>query len=210
MGYYGYDYYDTIGGYTSSYAPIVYVVVAILAVILGIVLFCTMLRKKNENKYTGSKAKIYHFLNVNKFYTEDIVRLLYVITVCVLTLVGLAQIVMGSFLTGILFLLVGNVAARISYECLLMFFVLVRKTVAIDKRLSNIESFYSDDFDDGVCVSPEECECEILGREACDSSCAEAEASGEASADVCGVCEGCAAQGSCDADGASKDDENAG
>lgn len=206
MGYYGY--YDTIGGYSSVYAPIVYAVVAILAVILGIVLFFTMLRTKNENKYSGFKAKLYHFLNVNKFYTEDIVRLLYVITVCVLTLVGLAQIVMGSFLTGILFVVVGNVAARVSYECLLMFFVLVRKTVAIDKRLSNIESFYSDDFDDGACVSTEECEHEILGREACDG-CAQAEAPAEASADVCGGCEGCAAQGSCDTDECVENDENA-
>lgn len=176
MGYYGYGYYDTIGGYSSAYAPIVYAVVAILAVILGIVLFFTMLRKKNENKYSGFKAKVYHFLNVNKFYTEDIIRLLYVITVCVLTLVGLAQIVMGSFLTGILFIVVGNIAARVSYECLLMFFVLVRKTVAIDRKLAKIEKFYGDDFDDVDCSEDEadiesECEAEssVCSEENCGS-----------------------------------------
>ena len=32
-----------------------------------------------------------------------------------------------------------------------MFFVLVRKTVAIDKKLAGIEKFYGDDFADGCC-----------------------------------------------------------
>lgn len=193
MGYYGY--YDTIGGYSFAYAPIVYAVVAVLAVILGVVLFFTMLRKKNEKKYSGFQAKIYHFLNVNKFYTEDIVRFLYVITVCVLTLVGLAQIVMGSFLTGLVMIVAGNVVARVSYECLLMFFVLVRKTVAIDRRLSKIEKFYGDDFDDGENAANDGCECGYAESESEDSiaytygeNTGEA---GECTAYDCAGCGGC-------------------
>ena len=137
------------GVYTTS--ALICLIVGVLAVILGVVLFFTVLRRKNEGKFTGAKGKLYDFLNVNKFYTEDIIRLLYVITVCVVTLVGLTQIVLGGFFSGLFLIVLGNVIARVSYECLLMFFVLVRKTVAIDKKLAGIEKFYGDDFADGCC-----------------------------------------------------------
>lgn len=137
------------GVYTTS--ALICLIVGLLAVILGVVLFFTVLRRKNEGKFTGAKGKLYDFLNVNKFYTEDIIRLLYVITVCVVTLVGLTQIVLGGFFSGLFLIVLGNVIARVSYECLLMFFVLVRKTVAIDKKLAGIEKFYGDDFADGCC-----------------------------------------------------------
>ena len=139
------------GVYTTS--ALICLIVGVLAVILGVVLFFTVLRRKNEGKFTGAKGKLYDFLNVNKFYTEDIIRLLYVITVCVVTLVGLTQIVLGGFFSGLFLIVLGNVIARVSYECLLMFFVLVRKTVAIDKKLAGIEKFYGDDFADGCCVA---------------------------------------------------------
>lgn len=139
------------GVYTSS--ALVCLIVGLLAVILGVVLFFTVLHRKNEGKFTGAKGKLYDFLNVNKFYTEDIIRLLYVITVCVVTLVGLTKIILGGFFSGLFLIVLGNVIARVSYECLLMFFVLVRKTVAIDKKLAGIEKFYGDDFADGCCGS---------------------------------------------------------
>lgn len=152
MDYYGYGMYNAMA---YTYESIAYVIAVVLAIVLATVLFFTMLRRENEKKFTGAKAKIYHFLNVNKFYAEDIIRFLYVLTVCVLTLLGLARIIMGSFLSGLLVAVVGNIAARISYECMLMFFVLVRKTVSIDKRLSKIEKFYGDDFDSGSSCDPD-------------------------------------------------------
>lgn len=195
MGYYGYGIYDDIYSTMAySYRPIVYAVVAVIAVILGVVLFFTMLRKKNEKKYTGVKAKIYHFLNVNKFYTEDIIRLLYVVTVCVLTLLGLTQIVLGSFVSGILILVAGNVAARVAYECLLMFFILVRKTVTIDRKLSRIEKFYGDDFDEADCIEPdcvddeadtEGCEADVESCGSCDDCCSCCGSQEECSNGVC-------------------------
>ncbi len=137
------------GVYTTS--ALICLIVGVLAVILGVVLFFTVLRRKNEGKFTGTKGKLYDFLNVNKFYTEDIIRLFYVITVCVVTLVGLAKIILGGFFSGLFLIVLGNIITRVSYECLLMFFVLVRKTVAIDKKLAGIEKFYGDDFSDGCC-----------------------------------------------------------
>ena len=186
------------GVYTTS--ALICLIVGVLAVILGVVLFFTVLQRKNEGKFTGTKGKLYNFLNVNKFYTEDIIRLFYVITVCVVTLVGLTKIVLGGFFSGLFLIVLGNIIARVSYECLLMFFVLVRKTVAIDKKLAGIEKFYGDDFADGCCGADADDAC--FGDEAddindaCFGDCAQDEES-TCSGCTASSCAGCASDSDC-------------
>ncbi len=186
------------GVYTTS--ALVCLIVGVLAVILGVVLFFTVLQRKNEGKFTGVKGKLYDFLNVNRFYTEDIIRLFYVITVCVVTLVGLTKIVLGGFFSGLFLIVLGNIIARVSYECLLMFFVLVRKTVAIDKKLAGIEKFYGDDFADGCCGADADDAC--FGDEAddindaCFGDCAQDEES-TCSGCTASSCAGCASDSDC-------------
>lgn len=188
----------SFGVYTTS--ALVCLIVGVLAVILGVVLFFTVLQRKNEGKFTGVKGKLYDFLNVNRFYTEDIIRLFYVITVCVVTLVGLTKIVLGGFFSGLFLIVLGNIIARVSYECLLMFFVLVRKTVAIDKKLAGIEKFYGDDFADGCCGADEDDAC--FGDEAddindaCFGDCAQDEES-TCSGCTASSCAGCASDSDC-------------
>ncbi len=174
------------GVYTTS--ALICLIVGVLAIILGVVLFFTVLQRKNEGKFTGVKGKLYDFLNVNRFYTEDIIRLFYVITVCVVTLVGLTKIVLGGFFSGIFLIVLGNIIARVSYECLLMFFVLVRKTVAIDKKLAGIEKFYGDDFADGCCGADADDAC--FGDEADDINDA---CFGDSAQDEESPCSGCTA-----------------
>ena len=140
-GYYNY-YTDPLMNYTNFFA--VTAVAALLAVILGIVLFCTFLRKNNEGKFSGFKGKLYNALNFNRFYAENIIKFLYVIAACVVTVVGIVCIVMGSFIAGVCAIVIGNVALRISMELLLMFVILCKKTVSMDRRLSKIEAFYED------------------------------------------------------------------
>ena len=53
--YYYYDFLETM--------PIA----VLVAVILGIVMYFTFLRKENEDKYTGWKKTVYDFFNFNKF-----------------------------------------------------------------------------------------------------------------------------------------------
>lgn len=189
------------GVYTTS--ALICLIVGVLAVILGVVLFFTVLQRKNEGKFTGTKGKLYNFLNVNKFYTEDIIRLFYVITVCVVTLVGLTKIVLGGFFSGLFLIVLGNIITRVSYECLLMFFVLVRKTVAIDKKLAGIEKFYGDDFSDGCCGADADAG---FGDDA-DNSDADFDGFGDddeeespCSGCTAGSCAGCAAAAGCESD----------
>ena len=132
---------------------------AILAVIVGVVLFVTFMSKKHEGKHQGFLEKVYNFLNFNRFYAENIVRLLYVIAVCVLVLVGIALMLLGLdahasaiFWMGAGLLVLGNLAARICCELVMMFIILCRKTVSVDRRLSKIEGAFTaePETEDGV------------------------------------------------------------
>lgn len=132
---------------------------AILAVIVSVVLFVTFMSKKHEGKHQGFLEKVYNFLNFNRFYAENLVRLLYVIAVCVLVLVGIALMLLGLdahasaiFWMGAGLLVLGNLAARICCELVMMFIILCRKTVSVDRRLSKIEGAFTaePETEDGV------------------------------------------------------------
>lgn len=147
-----YDYYGYYGSPMSRFVngTVLLAAAAVLAVIAGVVLFLTFLNKKHEGKYHGFWGKLYNFLNFNRFYAEGIVRFLYVITVCVLTLVGIAQMILGLlngfsavFWLGAGLLVLGNLAARVCCELVMMFIILCRKTVSIDRRLSKMESAFT-------------------------------------------------------------------
>ena len=102
------------------------IIALLVAIILAIVLNFTFLSKKNEGKYTGALGKIYNFLCFNKFYAESILKLVYIVTAVIITV---------------------NVALRVAYELIMMFIILCKKTVSIDKKLDKIAKFYGDDFD---------------------------------------------------------------
>lgn len=136
-------------------------IVVLAAVILAIVMYFTFLRKENEGKYTGWKKTVYDFFNFNRFYTEDIMKLLYVLLTVAFTVIGIFMLFV-EFATGLILLIVGNIALRVAYELVMMFVILCRKTVSIDKKMDRVVAFYCDDFDEGECESE---------RGSCDADC---------------------------------------
>ena len=172
MGYGYYNYYtNPISNFTNIY--VILAVAVILAVILGVVLFCTFMKKNNEGRFTGLKGKIYNALTFNRFYAENIIKFLYVIAACVITVIGLVYMVLVSFLAGACILLAGNVVLRIGMELVLMFIILCKKTVSIDKRLSGIEAFYGDQYGDEDEWTCDGC-CDDCGDQ-CSDECSNAE-----------------------------------
>ena len=164
--------------YSQSYSiyyggQVTFLVVAVLAaIILGVVLYFTFLSKKNEGKYKGVTEKIYNFFSFNKFYTE-IMKLLYIVMAAVLVVVGVVMLFTYSLVGGLLILVLGNILLRICYELIMMFIILCRKTVSVDKKLDKITDFYSDDFgyEDFSAVEAEDSQaCDNFGscEEACD------------------------------------------
>ncbi len=128
---------------------------AVLAIVAGVVLFATFMNKKHEGKHQGFWQRVYNFLNFNRFYAENILRFLYIIIVCVLVFVGIALMILaadagyaGFFWMGAGLLVLGNLAARICFELLMMLIIFCRKTVSIDRRLSRLEDIFTVDTDE--------------------------------------------------------------
>ena len=158
-----YNYYDYYASPFSRALNGTFLVIAaaVIALIAGIVLFFTFMNPKHEGRHHGVWRKLYNFLNFNRFYSENLLRFLYVITFCILTLAGLAQMIVGLvsgylnlFWIGAALLIPCNLAARILYELLMMFIILCRKTVSMDRRLSRMEAAFS--FDDDAAAPYEE------------------------------------------------------
>lgn len=185
MSYGYYDYYTTpIVNYVNSY--MIMTVAVVIAIVLGIVLFFTFLKKNNEGKFTGVKGKIYNALVFNRFYAENVIKFLYIVAACVVTVLGIVQIVLGSFVAGIITLTVGNILLRIGTELVLMFIIMCRKTVSMDRRLSRIEAFYEDQYGDDW-----ECDGDLACDGYCDD-CDEADECAAAAAEADGTSNECA------------------
>lgn len=178
---YPYSYYY---GYSSK--ATIFVIAILVAVILAVVFYFTFLSKKNEGKFTGAKEKIYNFFSFNRFYAEDVLKLLYVVSAAVVTVIGLVQLFSG--ITGLVILIVGNVVLRVCYELVMMFIILCRKTVSVDKKLEKIANFYGDDFDEGECHgADEESECKDCNEVDC-CGCEE-NVCDDCDEEECGCCE---------------------
>lgn len=155
-----------------------------IVIALGVVFSIFFLRKKNENKFKGFKRGLYNFLNLNKFYAEDIVRILNILSLLAISTTGIWMMFSGMVASGIALLILGNVGARIFFELTVMFIILCRKTVSMDKRLSKLEAFYSDDFEED---EPDACgfDCDEC------SDCGYEEPCSEGNIDLCVSCDGC-------------------
>ena len=164
---YEYYYNTPIMSYVN-YALILGIAV-FAAIILGVVLFFTFFNRKHEGKYKGWKERFYNFMNFNRFYAEEILRFLYIVGTCLVTIVGIVTIILGAFMTGILELVVANIALRIIFELLMMFIILCRKTVSVDKKMDRITAFYEDDFD-AYCGEAENgsCGCDSCRESVCE------------------------------------------
>lgn len=106
----------------------------VLAVVGGIVLYFTFLKKDNEGKYTGFWGWMYDFLTFKKLTIESVLKILYLICALFITLSSFAMISV-SFLTFLVYFVVGNLVARISYELILVRLIICRNTTEINKKL---------------------------------------------------------------------------
>ena len=110
------------------------IVSLVLAIVGGIVLYFTFLKKDNEGKYTGFLGWMYDFLTFKKLTIENVLKILYLICAIFITLSSFSMI-SASFLAFLLYLVVGNLVARVLYELILVKLIICRNTTEINKKL---------------------------------------------------------------------------
>ena len=136
------DFYTTTPSLTPSVTTNVdstwMIISAVLAIVGGIVAYVLFVSKKNSGEYTGFVAWLHDFLNFKKYFIEVILKAMYLICAIFITLSSFSLI--GTSVAGFfLYLILGNVIARISYELVLMLITVVNNTTEINNKLSSKE-----------------------------------------------------------------------
>ena len=119
--------------------------------ILTIILYIKILPKKLDGTFTNSKAQwLHNFFHFKKLYLEEIIRFTYVLSTVTCVCVG-ACLVLGyqevwgwrtttresTALIGIIVMVVGPIALRLTYEGIMMLILLVKNTMEINNKLPN-------------------------------------------------------------------------
>ena len=117
--------------YTYTYTPLFSMILPILALLLilagGIALY-------KPNHYHGAAAKLHDFLNFRHAYTEGLLKILYCMTVAALAIYSVI-LLFFHFFWAILLFIVGNIAARLGYEFIMMLFSMHRTLRSIDRKM---------------------------------------------------------------------------
>lgn len=92
-----------------------------LGIIAAIVIFIVFMPAKNESRYNGFLLWAHRALNFRTMFSLSLLKFLYLLTVCSITLYGLYMLFV-SFLSGIVIIIIGNLVTRISYELLIIIF----------------------------------------------------------------------------------------
>ena len=71
-------------------------------------------------------------------------KLLYLVSAVVITVIGIGTL-FETFIGGLVVIVVGNIALRVGYELMMMFIILCRKTVSIDRKLEKMTGSCDDD-----------------------------------------------------------------
>lgn len=106
----------------------------LISLVVGIVLFFTFLNKKNEFKFTGFLGWLYDFLSFNKLMIDSLLKILYLIIACYMTLGGFF-LMFSSFLGGLCMIILGNVLIRLVYEFAMLLIIICQNTSEINKKL---------------------------------------------------------------------------
>lgn len=132
---YDFDLYTKDFGQTSGIINGVAwtIVAAILSIIGGILLYILFVNKKDkvENKYL---AWIKEFLSFKKMLIEVILKVSYIIVAIFITLTSF-NIISTSFLGFLLYLIIGNIIARLIYEGSLILLMIWKNTSEINKKI---------------------------------------------------------------------------
>ncbi len=121
---------------------IVGVICLILAVFGGLFLFFWFLPRKNENKFKGFLGWLYKFLNFRTLLAESILRLIYIIIACFVSLYSFGFLfftsggsIGGKLLAFLGILILGNALVRLIYEFFMIFLVICKNTSEINIKL---------------------------------------------------------------------------
>ena len=116
------------------------IVSLVLAVVGGIALYFTFLRKKNDGKFKGFWGWMYDFLAFKKMFVEEILKVLYYMVAIFITLGSFT--IINQFGMFLVTLVIGNIIARLTFELMLVVLVICRNTTTIATRITSLDRHF--------------------------------------------------------------------
>lgn len=107
----------------------------VLAIVGGILVLLLFLNKSNKNKYEGNLKRLYDFLNFDYLTLDIVIKFLYTATTIFIVLNSFNYI-SENFLNFVLYLIVGVVVTRITYELVIIFIKVCKNTTEINEKLN--------------------------------------------------------------------------
>lgn len=138
-----YDYYDYGYSYARTTNPVPFIIIAcIAAVVVAILSFIFLLPEKKRptlNKFLTAVADIFNFKSL---LLEKILKFFYILLTIFSIVLGFFMLFMQEFgqslaLPGLLIMIIAPIAIRIIFESSMLFIVLVKNTIEINKKLDS-------------------------------------------------------------------------
>ena len=121
---------------STSADPGVWMIVSfVLAIVGGIVAYFLFTSKKNNGEYKGFVAWLHSFLRFDKMMIEALLKIVYLVLTIFITLSSFGFI-STSFLTFLLYLIVGNLVLRMVFELSILGIQLWKNTTEIKEIIS--------------------------------------------------------------------------
>ena len=112
------------------------IVSVILAIVGGVVVYFLFSAKKNNGEYKGFLAWLHSFLRFDKMLIEVLIKIAYIITALFITLSSFS-IISISFVAFLLYLVFGNIFARIMYEAAVLKIQIWKNTTEIRDAITD-------------------------------------------------------------------------
>lgn len=143
-----------LGGFAAS--GVVTVLSVILAIAATIVLFILVMPEKKRESLPAFLKKVHDIFNFKNLLIEKILKILYTFVTVLSVISGVLMIIIQapylgitygrfgggaaagtSIVTGLVLIVVAPIVIRLIYEGLMMFILLVKNTIEINKKLKN-------------------------------------------------------------------------
>jgi hypothetical protein len=122
----------------SSFAAGWTIASIILAIVGGILTLVLFLKKSNKEKYNKNLLKLYDFLNFDFLTLEVVLKFMYT-AVTIFVVLNSFNFISVNFLGFILYLVVGIILTRVSFEMAMLIIKICKNTTEINDKLNKEE-----------------------------------------------------------------------
>lgn len=123
-----------MGGYSNLEGAYIWTIVSFVVALIGCFVVYFIFVQKKDNPKEKFLGWLKDFLSFDKMLIETILKIAYIFTAIFITLSSFS-IIATSFVGFLVYLIFGNLVARLSFEAAIMLVMIWKNTTSINKKL---------------------------------------------------------------------------